>query len=52
MIEQDIYLKNGMLFAKSFERVVHGGRGDYVEFAHGQIIPVLYYKFYILSILF
>lgn len=47
MIQQDIYLKNGMLFAKSFERVVHGGRGDYVEFSHGQIIPVLYYKFYL-----
>ena len=41
---RDIYLKNGTLFAKGFERVVHGGRGDYVEFTKGQIIPQLLYK--------
>lgn len=45
MFIQDIYLKNNTLFAQSFERVVHGGRGDYVEFRYEQIIPNLYYKF-------
>ena len=34
MYKQDLYLKNNpdILFAKEFMRVVHGGRGDYVEF--------------------
>ena len=41
---RNIYLKNGTLFAKGFERVVHGGRGDYVEFTRDQIIPQLLYK--------
>lgn len=41
---RDIYLKNGTLFAKGFERVVHGGRGDYVEFTRDQIVPQLLYK--------
>lgn len=46
MYKQDIYLKSsGILFAKEFERVVHGGRGDYVEFTREQILPKLYYKF-------
>lgn len=31
-MKQDIYLPDGTLFAKEFVRVVHGGRGDYVEF--------------------
>ena len=31
MIE-NVYLKNGQLFATEFVRVVHGERGDYVEF--------------------
>ena len=44
-MKQDIYLKNGQLFAKEFVRVVHGGRGDYVEFAENQIIPELLSKF-------
>lgn len=41
---RDIYLKNGTLFAKGFERVVHDGRGDYVEFTRDQIVPQLLYK--------
>lgn len=32
-----IYLKTGLLFANGFIRVVHGGRGDYVEFMHDQV---------------
>lgn len=34
MYTQDLYLRNNpdILFAKEFTRVVHGGRGDYVEF--------------------
>lgn len=47
MNQQNLYLKNSpdTLFAKEFTRVVHGGRGDYVEFTREQIIPRLYYKF-------
>ena len=39
-----IYLKNDTLFANGFERVVHGERGDYVEFTREQIVPQLLYK--------
>ena len=45
MIEQEIYLKNGTLFAKGYNRIVHGERGDYVEFEREQIIPKLVSKF-------
>ena len=47
MYTQDLYLKNNpdILFAKEFTRVVHGGRGDYVEFTREQILPRLFYKF-------
>ena len=47
MYTQDLYLKNNsdILFAKEFTRVVHGGRGDYVEFTREQIFPRLFYKF-------
>lgn len=45
MIEQNIYLKDGTLFAKEFNRVVHGGRGDYVEFENNQILLPLIPKF-------
>lgn len=42
MIEQKLYLKNGFLFANGFERVVHGGRGDYIELTREQIkLPLL-----------
>ena len=42
MIEQKLYLKNGFLFANGFERVVHGGRGDYIELTRAQIkLPLL-----------
>ena len=47
MYTQDLYLKNNpdILFAKEFTSVVHGGRGDYVEFTREQIFPRLFYKF-------
>lgn len=35
MVKQNIYLKNGTLFATGYNRIVHGGRGDYVEFEKG-----------------
>lgn len=45
MHKQELYTKNGTLFAREFERVVHGGRGDYIEFTNEQIIPQLFYKY-------
>ena len=45
MINEAIFLSNGTLFAKTYERVVHGGRGDYVELKGEQIIPKLFEKF-------
>lgn len=44
-MDQKIYLKDGTLFANSFNRVVHGGRGDYVEFEESDILLPLEYKF-------
>lgn len=44
-MKQDIYLLDGTLFAKEFVRVVHGGRGDYVEFEPEQILLPLVSKF-------
>ena len=43
--KQDLYTKSGILLAKEFVRVVHGKRGDYVEFIKDQIIPLLHDKF-------
>jgi hypothetical protein len=37
MIKRNLYFKDGSLFANGFERVVHGGRGDYVELSKEQI---------------
>ena len=31
-MKQDVYLSNGTLLANGFNRIVHGERGDYVEF--------------------
>ena len=47
--KQDLYTKSGILFAKEFVRVVHGERGDYIEFTKDQIIPLLVNKFAIIS---
>ena len=37
MIKRNLYFLDGTLFANGYERVVHGGRGDYVELTNGQI---------------
>jgi hypothetical protein len=31
IIKRNLYFKDGTLFADGYVRVVHGGRGDYVE---------------------
>lgn len=31
MIQEKLYLKNGILLSNSYNRVVHGKRGDYIE---------------------
>jgi hypothetical protein len=42
MISRNLYFKkDGILFANGYERVVHGGRGDYVELAKDQILVPL-----------
>lgn len=45
MINQKLYLKNGMSFAKGFERLVHGKRGSYVELTREQILLPLLRRF-------
>lgn len=37
MIKRNLYFKDDTLFAKGYERIVHGGRGDYVELTFDQI---------------
>lgn len=44
-MQTNIYLLDGTLFALGFNRVVHGGRGDYVEFEEDQILLPLISKF-------
>lgn len=41
----NIYLKDGTLFANGYNRIVHGGRGDYVEFEKEHILLPLISKF-------
>lgn len=41
----NIYLRDGTLFANGYNRIVHGGRGDYVEFEKEHILLPLVYKF-------
>lgn len=45
MIKRNLYFKDGSLFANGYERVVHGGRGDYVELTFEQIQVSLRSKF-------
>lgn len=45
MVDNNVYLPDGTLFASGFNRVVHGGRGDYVEFETNQILLPLISKF-------
>ena len=45
-MKENIYLKsNGTLFATGYNRIVHGERGDYVEFEKEHIIQKLYSLF-------
>lgn len=44
-MKENIFLKNGTLFATGYNRIVHGERGDYVEFEKDQIVPKLISKF-------
>lgn len=45
MPNRNLYFKDGTLFATGYERVVHGGRGDYVELMEEQIAVGLVSKF-------
>lgn len=45
MVKQKLFLKDGTLFASEFERVIHGGRGDYIELTQEQIRLPLQSKF-------
>ena len=44
-MKRNLYFKDGTLFANEYERVVHGGRGDYVELTREQIKVQLVSKF-------
>ena len=37
MIQRNLYFRDCVLFANGYERVVHGGRGSYVELSKEQI---------------
>ena len=45
MIDEKLYLTDGSLFATKYNRVVHGGRGDYIELEKDHIVPELVSKF-------
>lgn len=45
MIFRNLYFKDGTLFAMGYERIVHGGRGDYIELTKEQILIKLKSKF-------
>lgn len=45
MINEKLYLTDGSLFATKYNRVVHGGRGDYIELEKDHIVPELISKF-------
>ena len=34
---RNLYFKDSVLFATGYERIVHGGRGDYIELTKEQI---------------
>jgi len=38
-----VFTKSGLQIAHDFERVVHGGRGDYIEISREQIIGLNIY---------
>lgn len=45
MINQPLYFLDGTQFSSGYERVVHGGKGKYVEFTKEQILVTLKSKF-------
>lgn len=45
MMTNNLFFIDNTLFATDFERVVHGGRGDYVELTRDQIVVDLVSKF-------
>ncbi|MBO7211873.1 MAG: hypothetical protein J6V44_12835 [Methanobrevibacter sp.] len=45
MINEQLFLNDGSLFATKYNRVVHGQRGDYIELEKEHIIPELVSKF-------
>jgi len=45
LIQRNLYFKDGTQFSIGYNRVVHGGRGDYVELEKDQIIINLHSKF-------
>lgn len=45
MYSQNLYLSDGTLLATGFVRVVHGGRGDYIELIREQFALPLTSKF-------
>ena len=38
-----VFTKSGLQIANDFERIVHGGRGDYIEISQHQIIGLNIY---------
>lgn len=44
-MNRNLYFKDDTLFATGYERVVHGGRGDYVELMKEQIVVELKPRF-------
>jgi len=44
-MKRNLYFKDGVLFANGYERVVHGGRGDYIELTKDEIVVQLKSKF-------
>lgn len=44
-MQRNLYFLDKTLFAKGYERIVHGGRGDYVELRQDQIVVNLISKF-------
>jgi hypothetical protein len=44
-MKRNLYFKDGILFANGYERIVHGGRGDYIELIKEQIEVTLVSNF-------
>ncbi len=44
-MSKPLYFLDGVLFANDYVRIVHGGRGDYIELTKEQIVVELVSKF-------